>query len=70
MTQPTATSDTNVEIVTAKRRIKLPHVNVKKTVVTTLAVVGAVALAKTVKDKLHRGEDNSDDTVVVETSEV
>jgi len=70
MTQLNETPDTAVEIVTAKRRIKLPHVNARKAVVTTLAVVGAVALAKTVKDKLHRGEDASTDDVVVETSEV
>lgn len=70
MTQHNETPDTNVEIVTAKRRIKLPHVNARKAVVTTLAVVGAVALAKTVKDKLHRGEDNTIEGVVVETSDV
>lgn len=70
MTQHNETPDTNVEIVTAKRRIKVPHVNVKKAVVTTLAVVGAVSLAKVVKDRLHAGEDNTIEGVVVETSDV
>lgn len=72
MTQLNDTNETPLaEVVVAKRRIKIPHVNAKKAVVTTLAVVGALTLAKAVKDRLHAGEDTTTiDGELVETSDV
>jgi hypothetical protein len=70
MTRTNETPDTAVEVVTAKRRITLPHIPVKKAIVTTLSVVGAVSLVVFVKNRLHAGEDDSDLDVEVETSEV